>query len=50
MAASGRYLLRLIDAALALNDDRLHDAEPLLQMRAQLIAEQRLPPRKSHDA
>ena len=31
MAASGRYPPRLIDAALALNDNRLHDAEPLLK-------------------
>lgn len=31
MAASGRYPPQLIEAALALNDNRLHDAEPLLK-------------------
>ncbi len=31
MAASGRYPPRLIDAALALNDNRLGEAEPLLK-------------------
>ena len=31
MATSGRYTPRLIEAALALTDNRLHDAEPLLK-------------------
>ena len=31
MAATGRYPPRLVDAALALNDNRLSDAEPLLK-------------------
>ena len=31
MASSGQYPPRLIDAALALNDNRLHEAEPLLK-------------------
>ena len=35
MAATGRYPPRLIEAALALNDNALHVAEPLLKQHLQ---------------